>query len=131
VTLARVTRWSLIITPILAGIALLIFGTAGGISVGFGITLIGIGPIVWMWNWLLRMAFDEEAEKQAASERARAERAQSAVTEQPPPGEPPTDIEHQRPPAGLHEHPAPHAPREHPRPTRRDPRRRGSRRRPQ
>jgi hypothetical protein len=115
VTLARAVRWSLIIAPVLAGIALLIFGTAGGISTGFGITLIGIGAIVWLWNWFLRMAFDEEADKQAERDRERAERAQSSASDAPA-----------RPP---HEHPPPRAPlprppHEHPRPTRRGPRRR-------
>jgi hypothetical protein len=57
--LVRATRWFLIGAPVVAGILVLIFGTAGSISTTFGIVLIGIGPIVWMWNWLVRMSFDE------------------------------------------------------------------------
>jgi hypothetical protein len=72
--LARIARWSLVLAPMIAGVALLIFGTAGGISTGFGITLIGIGPMVWLWNWFIRMAFTEEADKRAALEREREER---------------------------------------------------------
>jgi hypothetical protein len=57
--LVRATRWFLICAPVVAGILVLSFGTAGGISTAFGIVLIGIGPIVWMWNWLVRMSFEE------------------------------------------------------------------------
>jgi hypothetical protein len=64
----RATRWFLITAPVVAGILVLIFGTAGSISTTFGIVLIGIGPIVWMWNWLIRMSFvaDDRARKPSA-----------------------------------------------------------------
>ena len=55
--MVRAIRWFLIAAPVVAGILVLIFGTAGSISTTFGIVLIGIGPIVWMWNWLVRMSF--------------------------------------------------------------------------
>jgi hypothetical protein len=58
--IVRVTRWFLITAPVVAGIIVLIFGTAGGISTTFGVVLIGIGPIVWLWNWLIRMSFAED-----------------------------------------------------------------------
>jgi len=63
----RATRWFLITAPVVAGILVLIFGTAGSISTTFGIVLIGIGPIVWMWNWLIRMSFvaDDRARNRA------------------------------------------------------------------
>jgi hypothetical protein len=62
--LVRATRWFLIGAPVVAGILVLILGTAGSISTTFGIVLIGIGPIVWMWNWLVRMSFDEGSSEQ-------------------------------------------------------------------
>lgn len=58
--LVRVTRWFLIAAPVVAGILVLIFGTAGSISTSFGIVLIGIGFVVWMWNWFVRMSFDDD-----------------------------------------------------------------------
>jgi hypothetical protein len=58
--LVRATRWFLVAAPVLAGILVMIFGTAGSISTTFGIVLIGIGPIVWMWNWLVQMSFDDD-----------------------------------------------------------------------
>jgi len=58
--IVRTTRRLLIAGPVVAGIVVMIFGTAGSISTTFGIVLIGIGPIVWMWSWLIRMSFDED-----------------------------------------------------------------------
>src|ERR1700722_10517916 len=60
--LVRATRWFLIAAPVVAGILVLIFGTAGSISISFGIVLIGIGFVIWMWNWFVRMSFDENDE---------------------------------------------------------------------
>jgi len=60
--LVRATRWFMIVAPVAAGILVLILGTAGSISTTFGIVLIGLGPIIWMWNFFLRMSFDEEDE---------------------------------------------------------------------
>lgn len=107
--LTRLTRWFLITAPIVAGTALLIFGTAGGISIAFGIVLIGISPIVWMWNWFIRMSFDEEREK---AERARERRAAEPPTKPPP--ERPVQPERHRQPPVTH-----HRPRELTRPPRR------------
>jgi len=95
--LTRATRWFLITGPVVAGILVLIFGTAGTVSVTLGIVLIGIGPIVWLWNWFIRMSFDdyEEREQQRKAERA----------------EPP-HVEPQHPAEQLH-HPAPQTPHRH------------------
>jgi hypothetical protein len=82
--LVRITRWSLILAPVVAGVLVLVLGTAGSISTLFGVFLIGIAPIIWMWNWFVRMAFEEEQQK-----------------ETPPPAEPPRD--EARPPV-PHEH---------------------------
>jgi hypothetical protein len=62
----RAIRWFLIAAPVLAGILVLIFGTAGSISVSFGIVLIGIGFVVWMWNWFVRMSFDDHDQPRSA-----------------------------------------------------------------
>jgi hypothetical protein len=110
-------RWSLIAAPVLAGVVLLIFGTAGGISTAFGLTLIGIGATVWMWNWFLRMAFDEEAGKQAAREQAQRDRDQ------------PAQAPERSQPSTLHQHPSSAAPQGHEHQPERTVRRR--RRRPQ
>jgi hypothetical protein len=67
--LVRVTRWFLIAAPVVAGILVLIFGTAGSISTSFGIVLIGIGLVVWMWNWFVRMSFGDDDEARDAPER--------------------------------------------------------------
>lgn len=64
--LTRALRWFLIVAPVLAGVLVLILGTAGSISVTFGIVLIGIGPTVWMWNWFLRMSFDDYDDREQA-----------------------------------------------------------------
>jgi hypothetical protein len=88
--LVRVTRWFMIGAPVVAGILVLILGTAGSISTTFGIVLIGIGPIIWMWNWLIRMSFDEEDHLPSA-----------------PPGRTPPGPEPQR----LHRHQVPRHPR--------------------
>lgn len=56
----RATRWFSIAAPVVAGILVLILGTAGSISTTFGVVLIGLGPIIWMWNWLIRMSLDDE-----------------------------------------------------------------------
>lgn len=90
--LTRVTRWFLIMAPVVAGAALLIFGTAGGISVAFGIVLIGMGPVIWMWNWFIRMSFDEEREKEARRQAAREKAARDADqgTATPSPADPTT-----------------------------------------
>jgi hypothetical protein len=69
--LVRAARWFLIGAPVLAGILVLIFGTAGSISITFGIVLIGIGPIIWLWNWLVRMSFEEDDRAGAPAERER------------------------------------------------------------
>jgi hypothetical protein len=58
--LVRFTRWSLITAPVVAGVLVLILGTAGSISTLFGWFLICLAPIVWMWNWLVRMSFNED-----------------------------------------------------------------------
>jgi hypothetical protein len=75
--LVRAIRWFLIAAPVVAGILVLILGTAGSISTSFGIVLIGIGLVVWMWNWFVRMSFsDDDDEKPApatAPERQRHE----------------------------------------------------------
>jgi hypothetical protein len=69
----RLLRWFLIVAPVVAGVLLLILGTAGAISTAFGVTLIGIAAIVWMWNWFIRMSFNDSArerETEAREERA-------------------------------------------------------------
>jgi hypothetical protein len=58
--LVRATRWFLIGAPVVGGVLVLIFGTAGSISTSFGIVLIGIGPIIWLWNCFGRMSFDDD-----------------------------------------------------------------------
>ena len=85
--LARTTRWLLISTPVLAGIVVLIAGTARAISVAFGIPLISIGGLVWMSNWFIRLSFDDhgrrvetiERESRAREQRTRLNRAQRAA----------------------------------------------------
>ena len=75
--IVRATRWFLIVAPILAGVMLLVFGTAGAVSQAFGVTLIGIAAMVWMVNWFIRMTFDDDArdkETLAREERAREQR---------------------------------------------------------
>jgi hypothetical protein len=67
--LVRVTRWFLIAAPVVAGILVLILGTAGSISTSFGIVLIGIGFVVWMWNWFVRMSFGDDDQERNASVR--------------------------------------------------------------
>ncbi len=62
-------RWLVIGAPAVAGIVLLIFGTAGGISVAFGITLIGITALIWMSNWFIRMSFDDHGRERETQER--------------------------------------------------------------
>ncbi|WP_249011388.1 hypothetical protein [Conexibacter sp. DBS9H8] len=52
-------RWFLIIAPAVAGVVLMIFGTAGTISTAFGVTLIVIALMLWLWNWFIRMSFLE------------------------------------------------------------------------
>ena len=69
--LIRFVRWFCIGAPLLAGVALIIFGTSGGISVAFGVTLIGISLIVWMWNWFVRMSFAETTREKEAVARER------------------------------------------------------------
>jgi hypothetical protein len=86
---AHVTRWFLIAAPVVAGIMVLIFGTAGSISTTFGIVLIGIGPIVWMWNWFVRMSFEEErsaSEPPAREEPEHKEQPSQHVHPEPAPG---------------------------------------------
>jgi uncharacterized membrane protein len=63
----RAIRWLLITAPVVAGIVVLLVGTAGAISTTFGMVLIGIGPIAWMWNWLVRMSFDDEQSQEHAA----------------------------------------------------------------
>jgi hypothetical protein len=66
-------RWFLIGAPAVAGVLLLIFGTEGSISVAFGVTLIGIAPLIWLSNWFIRMTFaddNREQETQAREQRA-------------------------------------------------------------
>ena len=85
--LIRTTRWSLITAPAVAGVALLIFGTAGSISAAFGVFLIGLAPIIWMWNWFLRMSFaDDEREQETArrEQRARDRGVERAGAPRPP-----------------------------------------------
>jgi hypothetical protein len=77
--IVRATRWFLISAPVVAGILVLIFGTAGSISTTFGIVLIGIGPIVWMWNWLVRMSFgDDDGARQPPTREQQGHEAQSS-----------------------------------------------------
>jgi hypothetical protein len=87
--LVRATRWFLIAAPVVAGILVLIFGTAGSISTSFGIVLIGIGFVVWMWNWFVRMSFDDD--DQARNAPAREQKGHEA-----------------QPSQRLHREPAPH-----------------------
>jgi hypothetical protein len=71
--MARTSRWILIGAPAVAGILLLIFGTEGSISVAFGVTLIGISPLIWLANWFVRMTFDDygpERDTRAREQRA-------------------------------------------------------------
>ena len=85
--LVRATRWFLITAPVVAGILVIVLGTAGSISTTFGIVLIGIGPIVWMWNWLVRMSFEEEPASERRTPRARPEQpAEERPHRQPAPG---------------------------------------------
>jgi hypothetical protein len=67
--LTRLTRWFLIAAPLVAGVLLLILGTAGAISTAFGVTLIGIAAIVWMWNWFIRMSFNDRAREHETRDR--------------------------------------------------------------
>lgn len=106
--LVRSTRLFLIIVPAAAGIALLIFGTAGGISTAFGVSLIGIAAIVWMWNWLVRISFDwEDRDKEERERESRAPdgAGETASAVEPPAAAPPAP-KPLLPPAepGPHEH---------------------------
>jgi len=86
--IVRTTRWFLIAAPVVAGILVLIFGTAGSISTAFGIVLIGIGPIVWLWNWLVRMSFGEDAragKPPASAQQADEPESPQRVHREPPP----------------------------------------------
>jgi hypothetical protein len=67
--LVRGIRWFLIAAPVVAGILVLILGTAGSISTSFGIVLIGIGFVVWMWNWFVRMSFSDDDQERNAPAR--------------------------------------------------------------
>jgi hypothetical protein len=86
--LTRAVRWFLIAAPVVAGVVLLIFGTAGAISEAFGITLIGIAPIVWMWNWFIRMSFDEQSRERESEAREQRVREQRRLRQTPPPRKP-------------------------------------------
>jgi hypothetical protein len=86
--LARVMRWFLIGAPALAGILLLILGTAGSISVAFGVTLIGISALIWMSNWFIRMTFSDhrpEKDTQAREQRADEQRRKRERAKAPAP----------------------------------------------
>jgi fatty acid desaturase len=94
--LTRATRWFLIAAPGLAGILLLIFGTAGATSQAFGLTLIAIAVMVWLWNWFIRMSFDDQGREREAwerEERAREQRLHRQPSQPaPPPGHPPRKL---------------------------------------
>jgi hypothetical protein len=67
----------LIAAPVVAGIVVLFLGTAGSISTSFGIVLIGIGFVVWMWNWFVRMSFgDDDDARNAPTPEQRGHEAQ-------------------------------------------------------
>ncbi len=91
--LTRAARWFLIGAPAVAGILLLIFGTAGSISVAFGVTLIAIAALVWLSNWFIRMSFDDrgrQIETEARERRAREQRVALARRKRAdPPKHPP------------------------------------------
>lgn len=74
----RATRWFLIAAPVVAGILVLLLGTAGTISITFGIVLIGIGPMAWLWNWLIRMSFEDDQGREPGTD-------QHGGEPQPPP----------------------------------------------
>lgn len=85
--LGSATRWFMIAAPAVAGVVLLIFGTAGATSVAFGVTLIGLAPIIWMWNWFIRMSFDDhdrDKETSAREQRAREQRERMQRSKRPP-----------------------------------------------
>jgi hypothetical protein len=89
--LVRATRWFLITAPVVAGILVLIFGTAGSISISFGIVLIGIGFVIWMWNWFVRMSFDENDDAKNApgrEQQGREEHAPQRLHREAAPGHP-------------------------------------------
>jgi hypothetical protein len=90
----RATRWFLIGAPAVAGILLLIFGTAGAISEAFGMTLIGIALLIWMSNWFIRMTFEDRGRDREASAREERARAQRTAIDraQRPPGTPPHTV---------------------------------------
>ncbi len=101
----RFVRWFLILAPVLAGVLLLIFGTDGAISSTFGMVLIGIGPIVWMWNWFLRMSFDEEDRKeQERQDEQRRRASQSQQPRQRSPLRPPESPRHEHAHGRTHAH---------------------------
>jgi hypothetical protein len=105
---ARAIRWFLILAPVLAGVVLLIVGSAESVSTAFGIVLIGIGPIIWMWNWFIRMSFDEEREKAERRENA-ARTRESERTREPETRVPETPPREQHiEPELRHREPAPH-----------------------
>jgi hypothetical protein len=84
----RAARWFLIGAPGVAGILLLIFGTAGSISVAFGATLIGLSPLIWLANWFVRMTFDDDSREQESDARERRgleQRAQRERAKRHPP----------------------------------------------
>jgi hypothetical protein len=114
--LTRATRWFVIAAPLVAGILLLIFGTAGAISEAFGLTLIGIALMVWMWNWFVRMSFAEDTREKES--RARELYRREHPSRDPAPTAAPLyDELHEEPPRERphHEHRDP--PRRSPRPT--------------
>ena len=88
--LTRATRWFVIGAPALAGILLLVFGTAGATSQAFGWTLIAIAAMVWMSNWFIRMTFDEDKfERESREREARAEQQFRLLHPPEPPAAPP------------------------------------------
>ncbi|MBO0768843.1 MAG: hypothetical protein J2O48_09195, partial [Solirubrobacterales bacterium] len=58
--------------PLVAGALVLVFGTAGSISVILGWVLMGLTPIIWLWDWFVRISFDaDDRDKEAAARERR------------------------------------------------------------
>jgi hypothetical protein len=108
--LVRIIRWFCIAAPLVAGVALIVFGTAGGISVAFGATLIGVALTVWIWNVFVRMSFAETTREREAVARENQPRSRPVPREAPSTSEPIMDLPVRSEPRRVEREPTPGAP---------------------